>query len=425
MGGPFEGIRVLDLTQVIAGPFGCMMLADMGAEVIKVEPPGGESWRLIAQFVPLESKTFQSLNRGKRSLVLKLDDPRAQEVVYRLIPSIDVVVTNYRPDVPARLKIDYATLSAIKPDLIYIDNTAFGRQGPLAQKPGYDIVAQAVTGLMVTAGKVDEGGAPRPASPAIADFSTGLTIAWAASTALFHRERTGEGQYLGTSLLATGMALMSRDIARSPVLDLETRDRMMARVQVVRDRGGGYAEVVQERGGVYELLGPQLRLYYGGYAVKDGAIILGTLTPRNRNAIRALLGIDDDPTEDLSFDVVDPANRPEIDRVRRRIADVMLTRTMDEWIEAFDAAGVPASRVNLPEELADDPQVNAAGLMLETDHEIVGPERHVGPLVQMTGTPTGSERPSPPLGRHTDEVLAEGGFSAEEIEALRAAGAAG
>ena len=163
-----------------------MMLADMGAEVIKVEPPGGEQWRAIAPFMPGESKTFQSLNRGKQSLVLKLDDPRGREVVHRLVPSIDVVVTNFRPDVPARLGIDYPTLRELRADLIYIDNTAFGRKGPLAMRPGYDIVVQAVTGLMASDGKLDENGTPRPTSPAVADFSTGLAIAWAVSLALFH-----------------------------------------------------------------------------------------------------------------------------------------------------------------------------------------------------------------------------------------------
>ncbi|MEX2032605.1 MAG: CoA transferase, partial [Dehalococcoidia bacterium] len=127
--GPLQGIRVLEFTQIIAGPFGCQHLADMGAEVIKVEPPEGEPWRLFSQFMPGESKTYQSLNRGKKSLVLRLQEPEAQQIVHRLLPSIDVVVINYRPDVPAKLGIDYETLKALKPDLIYLDNTAWGRKG--------------------------------------------------------------------------------------------------------------------------------------------------------------------------------------------------------------------------------------------------------------------------------------------------------
>ena len=158
--GPLDGIRVLEFTQIIAGPFGCQNLADMGAEVIKVEPPEGEPWRIFGQFMPNESKTFQSLNRGKKSLVLRMGDERAQKIVHDLIPEIDVVVINYRPDVPARLGIDYETLRAIRPDLIYVDNTAFGREGPWAHRPGYDIVVQAVSGLMAGEAKVADDGSP-------------------------------------------------------------------------------------------------------------------------------------------------------------------------------------------------------------------------------------------------------------------------
>ena len=199
--GPLDGIRILEFTQIIAGPFGCMMLADQGAEVIKVEPPNGEPWRLFGQFMPGESRTFQELNRGKKSLVLDMSDARAQEVIHKLIPGVDVVVINYRPDVAGKLRIDYPTLSAIRPDLIYVDNTAFGRKGPLANQPGYDIVVQAISGLMAGDGKIGPDGKPEMINPAIADYGTGLAIAWAVTSALYHRERTGEGQMVETSLL--------------------------------------------------------------------------------------------------------------------------------------------------------------------------------------------------------------------------------
>ena len=423
MAGPLEGIRVLEFSQIIAGPFCGVTLADLGADVVKVEPPGGESSRRRRSMVPGETKAFHALNRGKRSLVLDLKRERAQQVVHRIIPHFDVVVSNMRLGAAGRLRVDYETLRRFRPDLIYAEATGFGTHGPGATRAGSDIVAQAYTGLMAAEVKVDELGGPELVQcTGIVDFPSGMVLAMGVCAALFHRERTGEGQHVSGSLLATGMAMMNREIARAPVFDVSTRDPMMARVDAVRARGGSYREVVETRGGVYDLLGPQLRLYYGGYAVKDGAIILGTLTPPNRRQARAVLGIEDDPTEDLSFDVLDPANRPLIDGVRRRISEVMLTRTMEEWIAAFDAAGVPASKVNLPEELADDEQVNAVGLMLDLEHELTGLERQVGPLLQMSATPTGSRRASPPLGRHTDEVLREAGLTDPEIGALREAG---
>src|SRR5437764_3111963 len=137
--GPLDGIRVLEFSQIIAGPLGCQLLADLGAEVIKVEPPEGEPWRVYAQFMPLESKGFHALNRGKKSLAIDVSAPEAREAIHRLVRTIDVVVINYRPDVAARLRIDYDSLAALKPDLIYLDNTAFGRQGAMADRPGYDI----------------------------------------------------------------------------------------------------------------------------------------------------------------------------------------------------------------------------------------------------------------------------------------------
>ena len=159
--GPLDGVRVLEFTQIIAGPLSCQLLADLGADVVKIEPPHGEPWRLNAQFVPLESKTFQGLNRGKRSLAIDLGHPDARDVIYKLIPEIDVVVINYRPDVPEKLGIDYETLRSIRPDLIYADNTAFGREGPWANRPGYDIVVQAASGLMAGLSKLDDRGNPK------------------------------------------------------------------------------------------------------------------------------------------------------------------------------------------------------------------------------------------------------------------------
>ena len=157
MPGPLEGIRVLDFTEIIAGPMAAMLLADMGADVIKVEPPWGEPWRLQSQVVPLEGKTYISLNRGKKSLPLDLTKPEAREIVYKLIPNIDVVIVNYRPDVPYNLGIDYETLSSINPRLVYVENTAYGRRGPHSQRPGYDIIIQALSGLMTGDGKILNG----------------------------------------------------------------------------------------------------------------------------------------------------------------------------------------------------------------------------------------------------------------------------
>ena len=424
MPGPLDGVKVFEVTQIVAGPFCGVNLADLGADVLKVEPPGGEGTRTTGAFMPGESKGFHTLNRGKRSLVLDLQNPQAQQTVHRLIADFDVFVINARAGVPERLKVDYETLRQFCPDLIYMENTGYGARGPSAQRSGSDVVAQAYSGLMAGDGKIDEFGAPLLISAtAPADYTAGLAGAMGICAALFHRERTGEGQLIETSLLAAGLTLQSGAVARVPVADAITRDPAIADLEAARARGASYEEQLAAKGDIFRTLGGAFRLYYGGYRVKDGAVILGALTPANRDQMRRAIGIDDDPSADPDFNALDPENDRLVQQVGARIREIMLTRAMDEWIEAFDREGAPISRVNFAEHMADDPQVEAMDYMLDLEHELTGPERMVGPIVSMSASPTGSRRASPPLGRHTDEVLSAHGFTEQEIAALRASGA--
>ena len=409
--GPLSGIRVLDFTQVIAGPFGCMMLADLGAEVIKIEPPGGEQWRVIAPFMPGESKTFQSLNRGKRSLVLKLDDPRGREVVHRLVPSIDVVVTNFRPDVPERLGIDYPTLREFRADLIYVDNTAFGRKGPLAMRPGYDIVVQAVTGLMASDGKLDENGTPRPMSPAIADFSTGLAIAWAVSLALFHRERTGEGQLVESSLLATALAIQGGSVMENPAADTQ-RNPLREKRRQMQAEGAPFPELLAVQ------RPPGGGLYYRAFRTRDGMVAIGALSKSLREKVRAAVGTDFLGRDDPDFDVYDPAFRERSRVATREVEETIAKKTTAEWLEIFEREGVPAGPVKFPDDMSEDPQVLANDLIVEVEHEASGPQKMVGPVLKFSSSRAEVRSASPVLGAHTDVYLREAGFDDVEIAEL-------
>ena len=425
MAGPLDGVRVLELAQIIAGPYCATALADLGADVVKLEPPGGEGARRIGQFAPGESKAFHALSRGKRGIVVDLSQPRGQEVVHRLIAGFDVFVTNARPGVPERIGVDYDTLTQFRPDLIYLHVTGYGASGPASQRAGSDIVVQAYSGLL--AGDMKVGGQGEPehiTSTAPADYVAALGGAMGVCAALFHRQRTGEGQQLNTSLLAAGLTLQSSWVADVPVSDSILVTPLLERLRAMRAAGSSYAELIDARRNAPRQ-GKAFRLYYGGYQVADGAIILGALTPQNRDQIRRALGIEDDPTDSDDFNAIGPDADEFAAKLRERIQSILMTDTMDGWIARLDAVGAPASKVNWPEEIANDAQVESQHLMRPIEHPLTGPERHVGPIVEMTSTPTGTDRSSPPLDADTDTVLSEHGFSPTEISTLRAQGAIG
>lgn len=412
--GPLAGIRVLDLTQIIAGPLGCMLLADLGAEVIKVEPTEGEPWRLTGQFLPGESKAYQSLNRGKQSVALNLSRAECQEVVHSLARTCDVVVINARPDVAARLGVDYETLKGHRPDLIYVDSTAFGRKGPWAHRPGYDIVAQAASGLLMHRLWVDEEGFPALSGAAApADFTTGYAIALGVCAALVHRLRTGEGQRVETSLLANALVLQGSSFMSNPAADAERRADFLEDLRRSRESGEPFDVFVRRRKARVETVSG-FGIYYRGYKTKDGALTVGCLSPATRERFRKALEIED-PMDGRAAGMA-PAD------AIRAVEAMFIERRTDEWMALFDEFSVPASPVWFVEEMVENPQVVANGYVVELDHDLTGPQWMAAPPIQMSGTPPKAQGAAPPLGRDTRKWLLELGISEEQITAMVAEG---
>lgn len=425
MPGPLDGIKVLELTQIIAGPYCGVALADLGAEVVKLESPVGDASRKIGQFAPGESKAFHGLNRGKRGLVVDLSQPAGRAVVHRLIGDFDVFVTNVRPGVAERIGADYETLVQFRHDLIYLDVTGYGDRGPSAQRAGSDLVVQAYSGLLAGDLKVDSTGAPEHiTATAPSDYVAALGGAMGVCAALFHRERTGEGQRISTTLLGAGLALQTPWAGDVPVSDSILIDPLRRMMSDMRAEGASYAEMIAARRSRPNQ-GKAFRVYYSGYPVKDGAIILGALTPQNRDQIRAALEITDDPIDSPDFNAIGPDADLVAERVEEQIRQKLAGGTMSEWMVRLDAAGAPASPVNWLEDIADDPQVAAMNLMPSIEHPLTGSERQVGPLIEMSKTDTGTTRSSPPLDADTDDILREHGFAEEQIAQLRASGAIG
>ncbi len=420
--GPLNGIKVLEFTQIIAGPFCCMTLSDMGADVTKFEPVEGEPWRLFGEMVPKESRTFASLNRGKRGVAMDLSDPDGQAAVHALVKDADVVVINYRPGVPEALKIDYETLRAINPKLIYCENTAFGSKGPLAARPGYDIVVQALTGIMAGEAKVSDT-VPEFVYPAIADFATGIQMANAISAALFSRERTGKGQRIETTLMGTAMAIQTSAFMWIDAFDDDVLPAMQSAVAEARKAKKTFKEQVEIRS-QFRPTASGGNIYYRVYQTADGFLAVGALSMSLRLKVIAATGLSDPRFKpDGSFELLPPGIEEWGPKLVAEAEALFATKTTDEWIEIMEKHGVPAGPMYFIDELFDHPQAAANNLVADVEHELLGHMRMVGPAFQMSETPLEVQGASPVLGGATDEVLGEAGFSAEKIAAMRERGA--
>jgi crotonobetainyl-CoA:carnitine CoA-transferase CaiB-like acyl-CoA transferase len=383
-----EGLRVLDVTQVMAGPFCAMMLADLGATVIKVEPPAGDSTRQMPGASGTDSPSFNAVNRGKRSLVLNLKTVEGRDVLARLARTSDIVIENYRPGVMRSLGLDYATLSKGNPRLIYASISGYGQTGPARGKGGFDLIAQGVAGIMSITGA--PGGPPVKAGVPITDLGAGLFALIGILAALEHRHRTGVGQHVDTALVDAGVALS-----------------VWEATEYFSGRG-----VPTALGSAHRMNAP-----YQAIRCADGYITLGAANERLFRRLSNLLGHsewgDDEAFADNASRV---RNR---DTLAERIEAITVTQPCAHWLALLEANDIPCGPINDYSEVFADPQVLSREMVVETDHPALGRIRTLGSPIKMSATPVDVSRRAPQLGEHTDEVLTEAGFSPEQIAALR------
>ena len=423
MPGPLDGVKIADFTEIIAGPLAGRMLADLGADVIKVEPPWGEPWRLTQRFTPTESRTFMTYNSGKRSLPVDLTTDAAKDILARLIPLMDVALVNYRPDVAAKLGVDYETLSKSNPRLIYCELTAYGRQGPDAHRPGYDMIIQAMTGMIASETKTVDNVPSWVWSSPLVDTAAGLCMGQSVCAALFARERTGRGQKIETTLLASALTLMGTRFLNVEALDKEVRERTLRKIEEKRAAGAGFEELVATSPGSRrrEHHG---NLYYRVYMAADGPIGVGCLSDALRRRLLDTLGLTDDAMEP-GWDPNTPEAGAYIRNLEQTAEALFRGKSSKEWLEILEDRGIPAGPVRFIEELFDDPQVLANGLVTEVSHSQEGPVKMVGPMARFGGTPLPPSRPSPALGQHSHEILEWLGIERSQIDEWRDAGAVG
>ena len=416
MPGPLHGINVVEFSTMIATPTAGMLLADMGASVIKVEPPWGDLWRYAQAVLPTDGRPFMAYNRGKRSMTLDLTRPEAADVVCRLTEQADVILANNRPDVAGRLGIDYETLSAINPAIIYCEGSAFGHEGPDAYRPGYDIIIQAMSGIATAEGKVVNGVPEHIVASPLVDSACGLAQAWAVCGALFARERNGgKGQKLGASLLGTSLLMLGMRFVRIDDLDLEPHREIRESVDAMRAAGTPYPDLLE----VYQAQHFQSpgNIYYRFFQTADGMLVVGCLNTALRLKLLDVIGL-----HDIKFDEgYDQHSREAADFGAQLMTDaeaIFRAKTNNQWLELLDAAGVPAGPVRFVEELFDHPQVEANHFAVDVNHRDLGTVRMAGPLVAFSDTPL-EAGDLPALGEHTDAVLTDLGYRPETITQWR------
>ena len=394
MSGPLQGYRILDLTTVFLGPYAAQILGDLGAEVIKIETPEGDIVRGIEPSrTPGMGSAFLSANRNKRSLALDLKAPAGRDAFLKLVAGADALVSSVRPAALERLGLGYEDCRAVNPKIVYCNIVGFGQDGPYAAKPAYDDIIQGLSGM--AAAQAATTGEPRYVNQPICDKITSQVSVYAVVAALLHRERTGEGQQVEVPMLETLVGFNMLEHQAGTVFDPPIG-------------GAGYTRV----------LAPFRR----PHATADGYVCILPYSTKQWRAFFSVVG-----REDLHDDprITDPKMRSEkVGEMYEIVAEAVKDRGTDELLAAVEAADVPAGKVNMLDEIADDPHIAAVGFFEHHDHPTEGRIRHTGIPVKFAAAPCDVRRLAPNLGEHSREVLLEAGLSDDEIDALVADGVA-
>lgn len=386
---PLDGFRVLDLSRFLSGPYTTMVLAELGADVVKVERfPEGDDSRRLGPKVNGESYPFGMPNRSKRSLAVDLKSETGRDLFLRLAAESDLIIENFRPGVVRRLGIDYESVKAVRSDILYCSISGFGQTGPYRDRPGFDIMAQGVTGFLRMTGQPD--GRPAKVGIAINDIAAGATAIYSIMAAQMMRERTGEGQYIDISLVDAGLAW------------------------TLWEAGAyfGSGEVPAAAGTRHRRSTP-----YQAFRTADGYVTIGANNDKLWKRFAEDIVQRPEWLTDPRFATL-PDRMDHIDELEQEIESVTTTRTTEEWVEICDKAGVPGGPVLTYDETLADPHVVARDMVVDLEHPIIGPMRTVGTGARFSGLDFEVRGPAPWLGQHTTEVLAERGLSEDEIARL-------
>ena len=392
---PLQGVRVLDYTQIMAGPFCGMLLADMGADVIKVEKPGGDdSRRMGPPFIAGESAAFMAINRNKRGIVLDLKVEGARQALHRMVAESDVLVQNFRRGTLERFGLGYENARDLNPGLIYTHITGFGATGPYRDRGGFDLVAQGMSGMMAATGH--PGQPPVKVGVPITDLNAGFYGAYGTLCAHIHKLKTGRGQFVDTSLLEGGIAY---SFWESAMFFATGEDPV-------------------PMGSAHRLSAP-----YQAFRTADGHLNIGAANQANWE--RLCHAIDRiDLLQDLRFSS-NPDRMVNLAALAETLEETFSQETTTHWLEILERADVPSGPIYSFSQIYDDPHIQARNMEVETEHATAGRVRNIGIPVKLSETPASIRTAAPALGQHTDEILAELGYGDAEISRLRDSGALG
>ena len=392
--GALQGVKVLDLTRVLAGPFATMMMADMGAEIIKIEmPKKGDDSRQFGPFLKGESSYYMNLNRNKKGITLNLKHPRGKEIFIEMVKKADIVMENYRPGTMEKLGLGYEELKKINPGIVYACVSGFGHYGPYKNRAGYDIIGQAMSGLMSTTG--EPGGEPTRTGTAMADVLAGLSVAIGTLAALHYRDKTGIGQKVDVSLVDSTVASME----------------IINQIYLVEGR------IPERIGNRYESCYP-----YDSFRAKDGSIVIGAANDKLWGKVCELMNKPELATcEDFDKNIKRVQRHAEVKKI---VEAWTLEHTIDELVDALLGAGVPVAPINTIDRVVKDPHIaGAREMFVDVEHPIAGKMKITGSHIKLSETKPSVKTPAPILGQHNKEFYQEFmGLTEEEIESMNVDG---